>query len=146
MKELMSHYMYFFIWPPWNHSWLKREAIPRGNSHKRISHVTVNTFKQALLGYGCSRRLRGKSTCTKVLTRERWREGKKKKKETEKGKSKRTKSLESGNFPVFTPTEVQIQTAYWCIQISRNHTFLACNSDFVPVLQIRFAWYHKSTV
>lgn len=35
------------------------------------------------------------------------------KKKTEKGKKKkRTKSPESGNFPVFTPTVVQIQTAY----------------------------------
>lgn len=34
------------------------------------------------------------------------------KKKTEKGKKKRTKSPESGNFPVFTPTAVQIQTAY----------------------------------
>lgn len=58
----------------------------------------------------------GKSMCTKTSfnkrDEERWEKKRKIKKKTEKGKKKRTKSPESGNFPVFTATVVQIQTAY----------------------------------
>lgn len=100
------------------------------------------------------KRLKDTNTCTRTSFNKR--DGEKKPEKVfpliiKKKKEKRTRAKSKWpdwEFPVSLRVYnlTAVQTSYWCIQISRNQQFLACNLDFVLVTHTGVPRCHRPAV